>query len=547
MSAVLREKLNWGHPTILRKGHPLAQWLVFISISVTNILAVMSLWSVTLGGSSIAGALLLGKTELLWVSLSYLIVSSTCIPISDWLSKRYGYKCVFFIGSILFFSGTVASGSMASFWPMVIARSVAGLGSAGIFPNSITLLVKVFGEQKKTLVVALYVAMAFGVGTIAGLCLGGYLLEFVSWQSIFHCCSGFIPFVLLSILCFFAETDKEKKGNFDWLGMLFYLTFVGALIVWLADVKEPWNTDGFHSFFSKTTLAIVVVSLILFIWRENKCKNPLIDLSLFKIPTFLNGSIALFLVAMCFFSSVTGFSFIFENTMQYAKFQTGYYLLPIGIGMGLMGSLSSYLSSLVGPRIVYLTGMALVIFSCWINHDITIQSGHMQIGVMLLVRSCGIGLSLGPLTALVLQDVSESQLGQAAFMATLFRQMGGAIGSLVLSLVKELRTPFHMLRYGEQMGQNKQPLLYTANKLDTFFVEVSGKQPASEQVLSLHGTLNEASEASYRWLHDYVYDQAAIMATNDGYLLFGLALTLIAAVIIIRISKEKVKLLFKKK
>ena len=191
--------------------------------------------------------------------------------------------------------------------------------------------------------------------------------------------------------------------------------------------------------------------------------------------------------------------------------------------------------------------MTLVIFSCWINQDVTIQSGHVQIGVMLLVRSCGIGLSLGPLTALVIKDVSEAQLGQAAFMATLFRQMGGAIGSLILSLVKEIRTPFHMLRYGEQMGQNKQTLLKTADKLDTFFVEVSGKEPVSEQVLSLHGSFNEASEVSYRWLHDYVQDQAVITATNDGYLLFGVALTLVAAVIITLILKDKVQLLFKKK
>ncbi|PCI76209.1 hypothetical protein COB21_04685 [Candidatus Aerophobetes bacterium] len=544
----LKKKISWSHPSVLPQGHWLTPWLVFIAISITNILAVMSLWAVDLGGSSIAGALLLGTTELSWVSLSYIVVSSTCVPISDWFSNRYGYKRIFFIGVLLFVIGTVCSGFATGFWSMVLARSVAGLGSAGIFPNSITLLVKVFDEKLKTLVVSLYVAMAFGVGTILGLQFSGYLLENVSWQSIFFIVIWFVPLILGFIFCFFSETEKKDLGKFDGWGVILYLAFIASLVTWIADVKAPWNTEGFSSLFSKGTLFIMITSFVGFLIRENRCKSPLIDLSLFRLPAFLNGALALFLVAICFFSTVSGFNDIFQSVLNYSKSQAGYYLMPIGIGVGLFGGLSSYLSTKFGARIVYISGMLFVIISCILNQRITIQSDHIQMGWILFLRGSGIGLALGPLTSLMLRDVSSAQLGQAAFMATLFRQMGGSLGSLGLSLIKELRKPFHLARYGEQMGQNSQNLANIGSKLDNYFVSRSGAIPAGGDFVSTSSGVNEASELSYRWLSTYGTAQAEISATNDAFLIFGLALSLITLCIVLLISKDLLyKRLFKKR
>lgn len=547
MVGALREKLNWHHPQVLPKGHWLAPWIVFAAICIANILAVMSLWAVDLGGSSIAGALLLGDTQLNWVSLSYIVISSTCVPISDWFSNRWGYKMIFFIGVVLFFTGTFFSGLATSFWPMIISRLVAGLGSAGIFPNSITLLVKVFNPKLKALVVSLYVTMAFGVGTVVGLLLGGYLLEFVSWQSIFFIAIWFVPFVLGSIFCFFSETEKKDMGKFDTWGVLMYLIFVVSLVAWIADVKAQWNTDGFHSTFAVSTLTIAILSFIAFIVYENICKKPLMNLSLFRVSTFLNGGLALLLVAFSFFSTVSAYNDMFQNALGYSQYQAGYYIMPVGIGLGVMGGLSSYLSEKIGETVVSLIGMALVIYSCIQQQAITIQSGHFQMNMILLVRGAGLGLALGPLTALMLQDIRPALMGQAAFMATLFRQMGGSLGSLVLSLIREIRQPFHEARYAEQASFSPQNLMQTGEKLKSFFVTESGATPSETISLTASGGATNSGFMSYRWLTESIKSQATITAANDAFLIFGIGVALIMTVIIFLVLKKKIKSALKKK
>lgn len=536
----LRHRLNFAKPRVINPESILRPWIILVTIIVSTIVAVISSFTVMIASSSIQGALTISDTENMWVSLIFLLTVAVSVPIANWFSERQGYKKLFVIGLTLFFLSTLFCGLTSSYTVMLLCRVFAGMGAGIIFPNSLTLLSLVFSQKKRTFAIAIYVAGSFGLGTILGVFLGGYLTEFHSWRSIFTSLVPLAPFLLLSVWMFFPETEKKRNGPFDYLGTLFYLTFIWSFVVWLANVKASWNTDGFSSTFSQVTLTVGICALIAFVIWDRKVKYPLFKLSLFKVRPFTLGGLAVFAVGSTFFSTTGNISSIFENELFYSQYRAGLFQIPFGAMIGFFGALSGLLSEKVGIRTLALLGMAITAVSCFMSYMITIQSGHTQYFWLQIIRGTGIGLSLGPLTALALKRIQPEDLGQAAVLVTLFRQLGASIGSIFTDLMQGLRVPFHLLRFGEQMSLNSPELIKHMENVEDLLTTQAGSIPTLASV-GPTGFFEEASVRSYHELVNYASAQAKILSINDAYWIIGWVLTTFFVVIGFFIVRAKIK------
>ncbi|MCB1074373.1 MAG: MFS transporter [Simkania sp.] len=536
----LKHLLNWDKPRVVNPSNPCVPWIVLAVMILSTICAIASGFAGIVADSSIQGALVIGGQKNLWLTILYFFMTAFMVPIADKCCTRFGYKTVFFVGLIVFFIPNFIAGLASNYWVMLIFRCLSAVGAGAIFPASLTLVDHSFPKEKKTVAIAIYVALAFGVGTGGGTFLGGYLTDYFGWRWIYFIFLFFAPVVLILNWIFVQETERKSAGPFDFWGTVFYAGAVGSLVTWIPNVKAPWNTEGFTSTLAISTTVIFFISLIGLIWWEKRAKSPLLNLSLFGIRPFILGNTAIFVVAVTFFSMTMSLTSVFEEGLLYSKYRAALLQVPFGVSIGIFGAMSGLLSPKIGVRILAMIGMVITAISCFTMHSITIQSSHGSFIWLQVFHGAGIGFALGPLTALALKRIQPENIGQAVVIVTLFRQLGGSLGPTIMQFIQYFRYPFHLLRFGEQMQLNSPALENHLEESRIFLVENAGSIP-SVGAYGQEGFTEAATFRSFDQLREYASIQAQILSINDAFWLLGWAVVVISIVIGFFMIRARIK------
>jgi len=499
-------------------------WLVLFNLILASTIAIINASAFPIFSSSVDGYLVIDAETGTWLSTMYLMFMASTVPISSWLAERYGYKIIFQVGLFLLGFGCVLCVGIDSFYVMLFGRCLSGIGAGIIFPITLTIINHVFPKTQISFALSLYVAGAFGAGLAFGFWMGGYIPNVYGWKYVFY-----ILMVLCALSMFFTykfhpSSEEHPVAPFDIIGFFLFVIFACSILVILITVKQQWNTAGWHSDFIRLFIALSVIFFAIFIAYEYKTNDPVFDLSLFKIRSFSIGCLALVFVGSLIFGTITTYGPGLENFFHYSKFKAGLVLIPFGIVLGVVGGVTSILTKYIGLRIPAVLGLLLVAISCFINHKITFMSDHMQMQQALITRAVGIGLSLGPLTALSLIHVPNELLTKASAIITLARQLGGAYGGSLIALISLERFPFHMLTFSEQVDVSSTAYQNHLRDLTQHFMRNCGS------------TLLEAKNQAVLIIADNMKAQANILSANDGFFVIGIFVFLIAFTLIALIS-----------
>ena len=564
-----KKRLNWSKPLVFNQKSPIYPWIVFSIATLASLCAAFTAFTGIVCESSIQGALELGSTEVVWSSVIFLLVVANMVPFSGFLIQKFGLKTVFFFASIIFYLGSFLSGLSVNFLTFFYSRIIEGMGGGLVFPVSVGLISMSMEEKYKGLALCLYASLTFGLGATLGFWLGGSLTDLFGWRTTYLYPSYCLPLVLIFTIITINEAGKAKPRPLDLWGGLFYILFIASFISWLGNVKLGWNTDGFSSNFSLFLIFLTVISLVGFIIRSKKAKSPFILLSLFKTQSFLIGSLALFIVGLTFFSAGGDFGQILIENLFYQKSVAGTTLMYYGMILGVTGILAGLLTERFGAISMIMLGLVLNMVSGFVGHSLTIQSDPGAWIGILLIKGAGVGFSLGPLTAFALSEIPHEYLPAGAAISTLLRQLGVAVGSLFTDLVKEIRIPFHLLRFGEQMSLQSPAFLKNLHLQSYFLIDQAGKSPAMSPIVepssdaltselysssllqdstnfpqTLEGNaIGNVTEISTRQLIENAELQANILSTCDAYWILSWLLVLflgwIAYVSLVKKCKNK--------
>ncbi|MEM8727350.1 MAG: MFS transporter [Chlamydiota bacterium] len=538
----LERKLDWDKPKLIDPYHPALPWINLGIIILATVSVIMIAFGLIIADSSVQGSLGIGDQKNLWFNISFFLILATVVPIANWCAERFGDKTIFFIGATFFFLPIFFSAFTTNYWVMMSFRTLYALGAGTIFPTTLTLIDRLFSPNRKSLAVAIYIAVAFGAGTALGTSIGGFTAEILSWKAIFLIAASPAPLVLPSVWLLFQERQRAHRKRLDLFGVVLYLILITSLVTGLASLKQPWTTQGARSPWIICCALFFILALYGFIRRELTSSKPLIDIRLFTIAPFAIGNLAVFVVATTFPSTITYLSEIFERQLGYSKYQIGLFQVPFGLYIGICGSISGLLTKFIGIRIPAILGIGLVTISCFTQHTVTIQSDPGQYSLIQALRGIGIGFSLGPFTALALKKIRPEKIGQAAVIVTLFRQFGVALGSIIVMLVRSIRFPFHLLRFGEQIDLHSAAVENHLSTIDTFLTDHAGSIAAIEPY-SPHGPTEAASVGGLTRLTEYAAAQARIIAVNDAYYLIGwvgsIVLIITLSSMLIATRKEK--------
>ncbi len=428
------------------------RWVGLLFISMAISLVIIDGTIVNTIFPEIIKELSLSSTEVQWVQESYVLVFASTLLIWGSLADRVGRRRLLVVGILIFIASSVWAGSADGAASLILARIVQGFGGAMVLPTTLSLVNATFQGRERGIAFAVWGSTIGGMVAV-GPVLGGWLATDFTWRWAFliNVPLGVLIVVGLALFVIESRAPGEKK-SLDWIGAALSVLFFGPLVFgliegrvygwWSVNEKNAFSLGGF-SWPSEglsvipVALALAVVAGVLFVlWeirRQRKDLGVLLDLNLFRIASFRNGSLAALIISMGEFGLIFAIPLWLQNVMGMTPIGAGLVLLFLaggafvasGIGGALSGKLPPARAVQIGVllEIVGIVGFGLVAST---------ETGWVAIAPFLFVYGVGVGLATAQLTGVILVDVPMEKTGQGSGSQSTVRQIGSGLGIAVI-------------------------------------------------------------------------------------------------------------------
>jgi MFS family permease len=371
---------------------------------------------------------------LLWILMGYLLVVATLLLTFGRLSDMYGRIKMFRLGFLIFTVGSVllyltpSTGDTGAL-EIIIFRIIQAVGGALFMANSAAILTDAFSstERGKALGINMVAGMS---GNFLGLVLGGILAVFY-WRYVFLIS---VPFGILGFVLSYKLKElsiKALKTKIDIWGNITFVLGITLLLVGVTYGLIPYgnNSMGWNNPWVITSMILGLISLILFPIIENRVESPMFNLDLFKIKSFTYGVLATLLSALARGGAMILIIILLQGiwlplhgySYSSTPFWAGIYLVPLTIGIIIMGPISGILSDKYGPRWIATGGMAIVTLTFLLLVALPYNFSYLELGLILFMMGIGNGMFGSPNNAAIMNSVSAQDRGVASgMMYTMF-------------------------------------------------------------------------------------------------------------------------------
>ncbi|MEH0422932.1 MFS transporter [Streptomyces sp. B21-083] len=410
------------------RGHP---WLTLISVAVGVMMVALDGTIVAIANPAIQKDLGASFAQVQWITNGYFLALAVTLITAGKLGDRFGHRQTFLIGIVGFASASAAIGLSSSIALVVTFRVFQGLFGALLMPAALGLLRATFPADKLNMAIGIW-GMVIGASTAGGPILGGLLVEHVSWQSVFfiNVPVGVMALVIGLVILVDHRAENAPR-SFDLLGIAL-LSGAMFCLVW-ALIKAPawgWG-DGKTWLF----LLVSVAGFALFAFWEQKVREPLIPLNLFRSVPLSAGVVLMVLMAIAFMGGLFFVTFYLQNVHGMSPIDAGLHLLPL-TGMMIVGSpLAGAMISKTGPRIPLAGGMACVAIAMFGMSTLETDTGSGIMSVWFALLGLGLAPVMVGATEVIVGNAPMELSGVAGGLQQAAMQIGGSLGTAVLGAV----------------------------------------------------------------------------------------------------------------
>jgi len=393
--------------------------------SFMNILD-MSIANVAL--PTIAGDFAISPTQGTWVITSYAVSEAIFLPLTGWLSRRFGEIRQFIFATLLFTLASVLCGLAPSFGMLIFARVLQGIVGASMIPLSQALMVKSFPPEKAGVGLGIW-ATTTVVAPVLGPVIGGWLTDNFAWRWVFYIN---IPFGLIcaySVYYIFgAPKPEENKAPIDKIGLALLIVGISTLQIMLDKGSE---LDWFSSPLIVTLGIVSFVSLgSLVLWELGE-EHPVIDLRLFKLRNFTISSICLTIGSFAFYIYVVIGPLWMQTQLGYKAYDAGIVMAFTGILALVCGPLFGALIHKIDARWIASIGFAVMAYSCYEAALFTTQVDQHSLIMARLTVGAGIVGFFMPMTSISMSQLKPHEIAAGTGMTNFLRNIGGSIGTAI--------------------------------------------------------------------------------------------------------------------
>ncbi|MBI1911125.1 MAG: DHA2 family efflux MFS transporter permease subunit [Deltaproteobacteria bacterium] len=424
-------------------GAPIVnKWLITLSVMLPTVMEIIDTSVANVALPNIQGNLNAGTDEVSWVLTSYLVSNAIVLPMTGWLSKMFGRKRMLISCMILFTLSSFLCGISPNIETLILFRVIQGASGGILIPNSQAILMETFPPNQQGMAMGIFGVGAM-MGPIIGPALGGWVTDNMSWRWIFYINIpvGIIAVIMAKFFIFDPDYLKKKEGlSIDYWGLILLTSGLGSLQVVLdKGQREDWFSSSFIIAFS----LIALISLIMLIYVELKHEHPIVNLRLFKDRTFATGNYMMFMFGFCLYGSLMLIPLFLQTLMGYTATLSGFVLAPGGIATLLTMPIAGGMLEKHDGRWLIGIGLVLSAWSMFIMNGFNLETSYWIFVMPRILLGIGLGLIFVPISTIALAPISKKEMGDAAGIFNLQRNIGGGVGIAVAATLLERFSQFY--------------------------------------------------------------------------------------------------------
>jgi len=376
----------------------------------------------------IAGSLSATPEEATWVLTSYLVSNAIILPTAAWLGTAFGRKRFLLTCIVLFTLASAGCGAAPSLGILVLMRVFQGLGGGALQPIAQAVLMESFPPARRGVAMAAY-GIGVVVAPILGPTLGGWVTENYTWRWIFYIN---LPVGVLAVLMAqaFIEDPPYIRRRTGW-SRIDYIGF-GLMAIGLATLQvmldRGQEDDWFGAVWVRWFAVIAAVSLIAFIIRELRTQDPIVDLRILKNRNFAVGTLLITLLGLILYSTIAMLPLFMQFLLGYSALLSGLALTPRGLGALLTNIIVGRLITLVDGRVMITLGFLLLGVSGVMFSHMNLQIAMSNVVWANFLNGVATALVFVSLATTTMGTLSNEQMGNAAGIFNLMRNIGGSVG-----------------------------------------------------------------------------------------------------------------------
>jgi DHA2 family multidrug resistance protein len=414
-------------------------WLAMMTIMLAMLATLLTGTIINVAIPQIMGAYGVGQDQAQWLSTANLAAATVGMLSSAWLVQSFGLRPALVGMMAMFLLGSVVGGLSPNLEIMILARIVQGLASGQVAPLSIAIIFQLFPPGKQ--------GLAMGISSIGavlapaiGPTVGGLLIDAFNWRYVFYL--G-VPFSLLCIpmaLMFLPQREGPRPQlPFDWRGLGLLSLAITTLLMGLTNGEN----EGWSSNYVLLLFTVSITAWLSFIYWQRRCAAPLLNLKIFGIQRFAIFALTAFAVGAGLYGSMYLIPLFLQLVQGMSPREAGYAMLPAGIALALAVPICGRLVDKYDPRVLLSIGVICISASFYLMRSADVTTTFWVFAWWMILGRIGIAFAFPSLSLGAVKSVPLEYVSQAAGVLNFTRQLGGAFGVNLLSILLLRRTRFH--------------------------------------------------------------------------------------------------------
>jgi EmrB/QacA subfamily drug resistance transporter len=412
------------------------KWWTLAAVSLGVFMLLLDITIVVVALPDIERSLGAGLSDLQWVIDAYALSLAAFLLTAGVIADRVGRRVVFATGIVVFTLGSLLCGVAGDPTFLALSRAVQGVGGAIMFATSLALISTAYQGRERGTAFGIFGAVT-GVAVAVGPVLGGAITSGLSWRWIFFVNLPIGILALAVTLRHIVESRAPHARRLDWAGFVTFSAGLGLLV--FALIRS--NESGWGSTEVAGSMTAAVMLLLAFVVVEAAQREPMFDLSLLRVPTFVGGLAAAFGISASLFSLLTYLVLYMQNLLGYSAVEAGVRFLPLTLAIFFTAAVAGRLSATVPTRLLIGPGFALIGLGLLLMHGIDVRSDWTALLPGMIVSGVGAGLINVPLASTAVAVVEPARAGMASGINTTFRQVGIATGVAALGAIFSAAVP----------------------------------------------------------------------------------------------------------
>ena len=439
-------------------------WLIAIAVMLATFMEVLDTSIAAVSLPYIGGSLSATTDEATWVLTSYLVANAIVLPASGWFSLRFGRKRFLITCIIIFTVSSFMCGAATSLGMILMSRALQGAGGGALQPMSQAILLESFPPEKRGQAMAMF-GLGVVVAPVIGPTLGGWITENYTWRWSFYINVPIGILAVILIMRYVVDPDyvrDAKPGRLDKIGL-------GLLAVWLSALQiildRGQEDDWFGATWLRWAVALLVISFVAFLVRELKSKAPLTNLRIFLNRNFSAGCVLIFLYGAIIYGIVTILPLFFQTLLGYTALSAGWAVSPRGLGAMVAMPVVALLMARLDHRWLIAAGFAGVgVCTYWLG-IVNLQIGEYTMTWAIVLSGFFIGFIFVPLATITMGTLRNEQIGNAAGLYNLLRNVGGSIGISVVNTIVTRHEQVHRTELSHSLSPGSPELQQRLHEL----------------------------------------------------------------------------------